>query len=167
MDRGQLITVVGDATDPNQPANENIIIPHVCNDIGAWGAGFVLALSRKWDEPERDYLNYCKTHKSNILGETIFTNVGNDIWVANMIAQRGVDGFETTRPLRYASLVTCMQSVTEYGWHIASIVGGPVSIHCPKFGSALAGGNWEFITALIQDLWLDCGFDVTVYEFQG
>ena len=34
----------GDATEPTKkPA----IICHVCNDIGGWGRGFVLALSKK------------------------------------------------------------------------------------------------------------------------
>lgn len=43
----------GDATQPL--ADGAKIICHVCNDIGGWGAGFVVALSRKWSEPERAY----------------------------------------------------------------------------------------------------------------
>ena len=31
------------------------IIAHVCNDSGGWGRGFVLALSKKWPEPESKY----------------------------------------------------------------------------------------------------------------
>lgn len=45
--------IVGDATDPKVEGNK--IIAHVCNDIGAWGRGFVLTLSRKFPEAERSY----------------------------------------------------------------------------------------------------------------
>jgi hypothetical protein len=30
-----------------------------------------------------------------------------------------------------------------------------VQIHAPKFGSGLAGGNWNFIEELIKDIWLN------------
>jgi hypothetical protein len=37
-----------------------------------------------------------------------------------------------------------------------------VEIHCPKFGSGLAGGNWAFIEDLIEDIWGK--YSVTVYN---
>jgi hypothetical protein len=40
---------VGDATAP--AAEGQKIIAHICNDQGAWGKGFVLALSRRWKQP--------------------------------------------------------------------------------------------------------------------
>ena len=40
-----------DATAPQTEGN--IIITHICNDIGAWGKGFVLALSKRWKTPEK------------------------------------------------------------------------------------------------------------------
>ena len=42
--------LVGDATAPKTPGPKMIV--HVCNDIGAWGKGFVMALSRRLPEPE-------------------------------------------------------------------------------------------------------------------
>lgn len=35
----------GDATNPID--NGNKVIVHICNDIGAWGKGFVMAISKK------------------------------------------------------------------------------------------------------------------------
>lgn len=43
----------GDATAPVGTGPK--IIVHVCNDIGAWGRGFVMAISKRWSEPERRY----------------------------------------------------------------------------------------------------------------
>lgn len=45
--------LIGDATDPRGDGQK--IIAHVCNDIGAWGSGFVVALSQRWAAPERSY----------------------------------------------------------------------------------------------------------------
>lgn len=36
----------GDATNPASAGNK--IIVHVCNDIGGWGKGFVMAISKRW-----------------------------------------------------------------------------------------------------------------------
>jgi hypothetical protein len=40
-------------------------------------------------------------------------------------------------------------------------VNKPVII-CPKFGSGLAGGKWDFIEELIIDCWCKQSIDVTV-----
>jgi hypothetical protein len=45
--------VIGDATSPQGTGNK--IIVHICNDIGGWGLGFVLALSKRWKAPEIQY----------------------------------------------------------------------------------------------------------------
>ncbi len=44
----------GDAVYPQ--ARGNIIITHICNDIGVWGRGFVVALSARWMAPEIEFL---------------------------------------------------------------------------------------------------------------
>jgi O-acetyl-ADP-ribose deacetylase (regulator of RNase III) len=49
----KLRITVGDATAPEGDGAK--IIAHVCNDIGAWGKGFVLALSRHWSAPEEAF----------------------------------------------------------------------------------------------------------------
>ena len=52
----ELLYFEGDATSPIGDGKK--IIPHVCNDIGGWGKGFVLALSKKWPEPEEYYRKF-------------------------------------------------------------------------------------------------------------
>ena len=39
-----------------------------------------------------------------------------------------------------------------------------VQIHAPKFGSGLAGGNWNFISCLIEDIW--DGIPVFIYDLK-
>lgn len=59
--------VKGDATQPI--AEENKIICHICNDIGGWGRGFVLAISKKWKTPEIEYREWHKKGDNFLLGE--------------------------------------------------------------------------------------------------
>jgi O-acetyl-ADP-ribose deacetylase (regulator of RNase III) len=58
--------VKGDATAPQVEGNK--IIAHVCNDLGRWGKGFVLALSRRWPEPEREYRRWYRARAANDFG---------------------------------------------------------------------------------------------------
>ena len=53
---------IGDATYPNGIGN--MIIPHICNDIGGWGAGFVLAISKRWKLPEQKYYEWYKSNNN-------------------------------------------------------------------------------------------------------
>lgn len=147
--------LIGDATNPQIPGNK--IICHICNDIGAWGAGFVLALSRKWRQPEASY----RRLKSYQLGEVDLVKVEDDIYVANMIAQHGVArmGFDDADepPIRYAAVEECLDMVN-------IIAGGlKATIHMPRIGCGLAGGRWEEIEAILQKC-IDDDVQIYVYD---
>ena len=49
----QINYLKGDATVPAGDGPK--VIVHICNDVGAWGKGFVLAISKRWPTAERDY----------------------------------------------------------------------------------------------------------------
>ncbi len=59
--------VKGDATNPAGPGSK--IIVHICNDVGGWGKGFVVALSNRWPEPEKQYREWFKSKENFALGE--------------------------------------------------------------------------------------------------
>ncbi len=164
----ELKYVLGDATNPRMEDDEMIFIPHICNNKGLWGAGFVLALSKKWKIPEQRYRSWlCSTNsivQSGALGIVQSCQVAasgkyKNTHVVNMIAQNGVRSPQNPKPIKYVALVKAMECVVMY----VEPVGG--SIHCPKFGSGLAGGDWRVIEALIQEIWVDAGINVTVYEY--
>ena len=139
------------------------IIPHVCNDRGGWGAGFVVALS-KWDErPEMEYRRISKDPTAQFrLGQTQWVPISKTFYVANMIAQRGYKSEDVKRPLSYSHLIKCMHQVSSGIQARRESI--PVEIHTPKFGSGLAGGKWEFIEELIEEIWLPTGAEVYVYS---
>ncbi|GHA76937.1 Appr-1-p processing protein [Streptomyces termitum] len=62
----EIAYVRGDATAPRGRGTR--IIAHVCNDRGGWGKGFVLALSRRWPEPEAAYRRWHRERAGNDFG---------------------------------------------------------------------------------------------------
>jgi hypothetical protein len=146
-----------------------IAVPHVCNNVGAWGSGFVVPLGQRFPLA-RDC--YKKWHVGTLPGNAVYLGgsaftLGNTqvvevmreaekrVFVFNMIAQRGVGG---ARPLRYHFLARCMMQLAQ----VFEKYQNP-QIYAPLFGAGLAGGNWDFIVELIKDCWLDNGFPVTIY----
>lgn len=152
--------VIGDATRPEAEGHK--IIVHVCNDIGKWGKGFVLAISKRWKEPERDYRQwYADPAGSNRveLGKIQPVRVEDDITVINMIAQKGIYRSKGVPPIRYDALRTCLDKVSEYAGEISK---GTVSIHMPRIGCGLAGGSWPEVEKIIKETLPDR--DVFVYD---
>ena len=152
--------VQGDLFDYIRP---NIIIPHVCNNQNKWGRGFVVPLMHKYLHARNEFDEWAKGNRRTFpyeLGYSQIVEVEPYVWVANMIAQVFYvhDGsIRQYRPLYYNKLADCMEQVAKH-CRVHS-----VDILAPKFGSELAGGSWEFVECLIQDIWED--LDVTVVEY--
>jgi len=154
----QIVYRQGDATRP-QAAGPKIIC-HVCNDVGGWGAGFVLAISRRWKEPERQYREWYADRASNDfgLGAVQFVQVEPDLWVANMVAQKGLRATQEGPPLRYDALATCLGRVADKALELKA------SIHMPRIGCGLAGGEWPRVEAVVTQELVNRGMSVTVYD---
>jgi O-acetyl-ADP-ribose deacetylase (regulator of RNase III) len=130
--------VTGDATDPQGSGLK--VICHICNDAGAWGKGFVVALSKRWRSPETGY----RAIRRHVLGAVDFFSVESDIIVANMIAQRGLPSRQNPEPLDCEELRRCLIKVGDFAHDRAA------SIHMPKIGSGLARGDWSEISRVID-----------------
>lgn len=140
--------VIGDATQPEGDGTK--IIAHICNDIGLWGAGFVMAISNRWLKPEQEYKAWAKGNGTQFkLGETQIVKIETDLYVANMIAQRGIRNDLNLVPLDLDALSDCL-------WELAHFVseleykGIKTSVHMPRIGCGLAGGNWSDVAKCID-----------------
>ena len=150
--------IKGDATNPQSSGN-NIIV-HVCNDIGGWGKGFVLAISNKWKEPEKQYREWFKSQLDFQLGKVQFVQVEEHIWVANLIGQHKINKDENGNiPIRYHAIETGLSAVAEFAQQLNA------SVHMPRIGCGLAGGKWEEIEPIVLRTLINNDIDVTVYDF--
>jgi len=153
--------LVGDATEPQVSGVR--IIAHVCNDVGAWGAGFVMALSRKWPEPELLYREWHASGKDFALGAmqlvTVNAKQGEITMVANMVAQCNTDRTKGP-PIRYDALSRCL-------YHVACAcrdIKIPTSVHMPRIGCGIAGGTWDKVEPIIQEQLSNRDIPVYVYD---
>lgn len=169
-----ILYVRGDATEPQGEGAK--IIAHCCNNKGAWGRGFVLALSRRWLAPERAYRTWYRSghafdsinHRGTTvrgsarftLGEVQLVAVEpHSLYVANLIGQ---DGIRSDRrlypPVRYDALRQGLRRVAHYARKLEA------SVHMPRIGAGLAGGRWGTIASIISDELLAHDVPVTVYD---
>jgi O-acetyl-ADP-ribose deacetylase (regulator of RNase III) len=146
----------GDATKPIKP---NALIAHVCNNVGGWGKGFVMALSAKWPEPERAYRDWFKgifeepqiiEDMKFILGNVQFVPIlteGSNFWVANMIAQNNTrkrnDPYNKVY-IDYDALNTTLDKTFKFAKE------KQLTVHMPRIGCGLAGGKWVLIEPLLE-----------------
>lgn len=150
--------IKGDATSPQ--ARGPKIIGHVCNDLGGWGKGFVLAVSRRWPEPERAYRQWHRERSGNDfgLGATQLVQVQPDLWVANMIGQHGIRRGSNGPPIRYDAVERCLTAVAEHAERLSA------TVHLPRIGCGLAGGRWDLIEPLITATLSARNIATTVYD---
>lgn len=139
-----------------------VVVPHVCNNIGVFGGGFAACVRNNYPIVST---NFELLGKKTKLGYVQYITAAEDdlykhkLIFANMIAQNNIIGPNNRRPINYEALVKCMVDVRQF---INSLDKDKIQIHCPKFGSGLAGGNWNFISDLIRDIWPS--IDVIIYQ---
>lgn len=150
--------MAGDATRPERDGEA--IIAHVCNDAGAWGCGFVLALSRRWSAPENQYRAWHRTAEGFELGAVRHVQVDDDLWVANLIGQHGLQHAGNVAPIRYEAITSGLSAVGDFA------LGRGASVHMPRMGCGLAGGTWDRVEPIISETLSARGVSVAVYDLQ-
>ncbi|QNP66433.1 macro domain-containing protein [Streptomyces genisteinicus] len=157
----EIAYVRGDATAPHGKGVK--VIAHVCNDLGGWGKGFVLAVSRRWPGPEAEYRRWHRGRAGNDfgLGAVQFVRVGTYVWVANMIGQRGTRTGSKGVPVRYEAIDRALDTVGAEALRLGA------SVHMPRIGCGLAGGTWSRVEPLIAGRLTARGVEVTVYDHDG
>ncbi|MFE9598753.1 macro domain-containing protein [Streptomyces hokutonensis] len=157
---GEINYVRGDATVPSVKGVK--VIAHVCNDIGGWGKGFVLAVSRRWPEPEKEYRAWHRARAANDfgLGAVQLVRVERYVWVANMIGQRGTRTGSKGVPVRYEAIDTALGLLADRAAELTA------SVHMPRIGCGLAGGKWSRVEPLVTERLVRRGIAVTVYDHE-
>lgn len=166
--------LVGDATDPCVGGGLRVI-PHIVNNKGGFGSGFVLSLNKRWKEPKEVYKKWYSKFKENdiedekILGLITIVPVAsseeNPLYVVNMCSQNGYKSAENPRPVSYSALIKCLHTLSI--WLYERSLDGyttKISIHMPKIGSGLGGGDFNIIEEII--LGTIGEYDIYVYDLK-
>lgn len=159
----QINYIQGDATDLCGDGIKFLI--HVCNDSGGWGRGFVLAVSNRWPKPEELFRKCFNDKVGCFLGDIQIQYVGdannpnNHVNVVNMVAQHGYISPSNPTPLDYDALQICLTKIKNFIKNNES----NISIHAPKIGAGLGGGDWNTIETMLIKTFIDEKIPVTIY----
>lgn len=130
--------------------HEPVVIAHVCNDLGMWGAGFALTFKRRYPQAFdlfSPWFNSEKKKGQSMLGKsqvvTLVENNGASLYACNMVAQAGLYSKSNPMPLQYDALQHCLSALERFCKHTNAIV------YMPKIGSGLARGEWSYIYDMI------------------
>lgn len=154
--------IFGDLFESIKKAHTDILVPHLVSNSGRFSSGFSSAVEKNYPIVKANY-ELISVHK---LGDNqiIKIDAGNrrNIIFVNMIAQN-INVRKGKRQINYLSLVRCMAGISSYiKNNYSEIDSNKIEIHAPKFGCGIAGGNWNFISDLIDDVWED--FTTYVYS---
>jgi O-acetyl-ADP-ribose deacetylase (regulator of RNase III) len=155
--------VKGDATKPQGDGPK--IIAHICNDSGAWGAGFVRALSKMSPRPADGYRRMYNYHTITMgayfipLGTTQLVEIeADELYVLNMVAQHGTVSKLNPHPISYRALELALNDLAVEAQRLNA------TVHMPRIGAGLAQGKWEVIESIINRTLTLWDIDVTVYD---
>lgn len=146
--------------------SDDFYIVHCVNAQGAFGSGVAGAIAKKWPAVRQDYIDFidtaqCQTDDRKeyydfIGGNIIFSVTPDDAHnVVHLVGQKhfGSDG----------------RKYVYYDWiyrgfsALKPFIGASTSISIPFLGCGLAGGSWNIIKAIIEEVFKDVDITINVY----
>lgn len=156
--------LIGDATHPVDTGADIHVIAHCCNDIGAWGAGFVLALNKLNRKPKEKYRAWAKgeLNAPMKLGMVQLVKIRTGLIVANMIGQHGIYPENGIPPVRYEAVETALDKLC--GRMNDRWPGCSFDLHMPRIGCGLAKGEWSRMEQVLRRIADKRGVHIYVYD---
>ncbi|MDM5298201.1 macro domain-containing protein [Bacillus pumilus] len=140
------------------------IVCHQVNCKGVMGAGLAKQIKSKYPNVYKEYKRLCENQniENKLLGATQFVDVSGNKTIANLFAQYSYG--VKTRQTDYEAMKLCLNSLnsiikTDYSKYKGCSIAMPYGIGC-----GLAGGDWNIVKQMIDDILADC--DVTIYKFK-
>lgn len=157
---GFLRYVVGDATRLAFAGRSRKYLVHVVNCAGKWGAGFSGAVSRRWPFAEKTYRRYRGEYR---MGDIQKISVGGRTTVVNLFGQLDVRTPGTPKPISYGAVRRGLDALGK----LILKHGGTATVHMPRIGCGLAGGEWEEVQRIVEDELVARRVRVYVYSLPG
>ncbi|MGA2667980.1 MAG: ImmA/IrrE family metallo-endopeptidase [Ignavibacteria bacterium] len=155
----KIILEFGDATKPRGEGKK--IIVQIVNTYAGMGLGFGKSLSKNYPLVKKK-LDEWKTNKTNFkLGNIQLIKIEDDLFICQMLAQKGLYPKPGEVPLKYSSLRKCLIKLSEEAIKLKA------SIHMPQIGAGQAKGDWNIIQGMIHDELISRNLEVNVYLLAG
>jgi hypothetical protein len=155
----KIILEYGDATKPR--GNDIKIIAQVVNTTAATGLGFGKSLVKNYPIVKDELAKWAKNKLTFKLGESNLVKLNNQLYVFQMLAQKGLFPKAGEIPLKYDALRICLNSLTLTAKELGA------SIHMPQIGAGQARGDWNIILGMIYDELITRDVKVNIYILPG
>lgn len=149
----------GDATKPR--GNGVKIIAQVVNTSGGLGLGFGKSLAKNFPEVKSELKKWMENKVEFQLGNTNCFQVRSDIYIFQLLAQKGLFAKEHEIPLKYSHLRKCLSDLAHKAIELNA------SVHMPMIGAGQAKGDWNIILGIIHDEIISKGLNVNIYMLPG
>ena len=139
------------------------VLVHIVNDkTPNWGGGgFAQAIRSRWPAVQSDFRQLvAQNRRALTLGSARIFGLGEGLWVASVVAQKGY-GESARARVRYSALRQGLESVAAIAREKAA------TVHMPRIGTGQGGGSWSVIEDIIQTVFNESGISVTVYDLPG
>ena len=159
--KSQITELKGDATTPRGKGYR--LIAHVVNDkTPRWGGGFALAVRKKWEHVQDDFVGWTNESSSNLsLGNIRFCEVDANLGIVHMISQHGYRP-SSTPTIRYQALSQCLNKLSDI-----LVSKNLQEVHMPRVGCGQAGGDWRIVKQLIEECLCERHISITIYDLPG
>lgn len=149
----------GDATKPRGDGVK--VIAQVVNTSGGLGLGFGKSLSKNFPIVKSSLQEWHGDKNRFQLGSSQVVKISEDLYVFQMLAQKGLFEKNGEIPLRYSHLRTCLISLYDTCLTLKA------SVHMPMIGAGQAKGDWDVIQGIIFDELVNKNINVNIYVFPG
>lgn len=149
----------GNATEPMGSGVK--VIAQVVNTRAGLGFGFGRAMSSKWPASKKALKSWKEDSKDFQLSRSRATKLAEDVYVFQMLAQKGLKPSRGHIPLRYEALRKCLSDLRLFSKELKA------SVHMPRIGAGQARGDWKIIEGMIHEELANQDIEVFVYDLPG
>lgn len=125
------------------------VIIHGCNDKGVMGSGVAAGVKNRFPGAFNIYRQAFDAGELEI-GTCTFHQERLNLWIVNAVTQT----LGTPNPLSYVGLKECFNQTLAFMVALEQARGipyGTLPLLFPKIGAARGGGDWNMISAIIED----------------
>lgn len=159
LNEDRIFLEYGDATKPRGTGTK--IIAQVVNTGGAVGIGFGKALAKNYPVVKTELDVWHSDKEKFQLGKSNLIKINKDLYVFQMLAQKGLYPKGDEIPLKYNNLRDCLCELAEIATSLKA------TVHMPQIGAGQARGDWNIILGMIHDELIAKQVKVNIYLLPG
>lgn len=116
-------------------------IVHGCNSLGVMGSGVAKAIRNKYPQAYRDYNDVYNSNGLE-LGDAVFSVQNDGKIIVNAITQKNFGRARNEVYVSYWAIAEVLRKIESFGIK---------EIAMPMIGAGLANGDWNVISAIIEN----------------